>query len=181
MRQTRHTISILAIRTLGDPALREVARPVETFDRTLRRLADDMLETMYDAPGVGLAAPQVGIASRFFVFDDGESGPSFLANARLLDPEGEHLRDEGCLSIPGPFAPTVRAERITARGQDLEGRDVEIHADGLLSRILQHETDHTEGVLYIDRLDDDARREVMRVMREQELRRTVQDARSRQL
>ena len=137
-----------------------------------------MFETMYDAPGVGLAAPQVGIAARFFVFDDGETGPTFLANVRLVDPEGENLRDEGCLSLPGPFAPTVRAERITARGQDLKGRDVEIRAEGLLARILQHETDHTEGVLYIDRLDDEARREVMRLMREQELRRAIQDVRS---
>ena len=161
--------------------LREVARPVETFDRTLRRLADDMLETMYDAPGVGLAAPQVGIAARFFVFDDGETGPTFLANARLVDPEGENLRDEGCLSIPGPFSPTVRAERITARGQDLKGREVEIRADDLLARILQHEADHTDGVLYIDRLDDAARREVMRTMREQDLLRASQDARSPQL
>jgi peptide deformylase len=158
-----------------------VARPVETFDRTLRRLADDMLETMYDAPGVGLAAPQVGIAARFFVFDDGETGPRFLANARLVDPEEENLRDEGCLSIPGPFSPIVRAERITARGHDLKGREVEIRADGLLARILQHEADHTDGVLFIDRLDDAARREVMRTMREQDLRRAAQDARSPQL
>jgi peptide deformylase len=123
----------------------------------------------------------VGIAARFFVFDDGETGPRFLANARLVDPEGENLRDEGCLSIPGPFSPTVRAERITARGQDLKGREVEIRADGLLARILQHEADHTDGVLYIDRLDDAARREVMRTMREQDLRRASQDARSPQL
>ena len=86
-------MTILAIRTLGDPVLREKARPVETFDRTLRRIADDMFETMYDAPGVGLAAPQVGIASRFFVFDDGEAGPRFLANVELFELEGEIVAD----------------------------------------------------------------------------------------
>jgi peptide deformylase len=174
-------MAVLPLVTLPDPRLRLKSEPVDKITDEVRKLAEDMLETMYDAPGVGLAAPQVGIASRFFVFDDGETGPRFLANARLVEPEGENLRDEGCLSIPGPFSPTVRAERITARGQDLKGRDVEIRAAGLLARILQHESDHTEGVLYIDRLDDEARREVMRMMREQELRRAAGDVRSPQL
>ena len=162
-------MTILRIRTLGDPVLREPARPVESFDRTLRRLADDMIETMYDAPGVGLAAPQVGISSRFFVFDDGETGPRFLANPELFDHEGEGVVDEGCLSIPGPFHPTTRALRVRARGFDVEGRTVELRGEGLLARILQHETDHIDGRLYIDRLDDEGRRQVMREMRRREL------------
>ena len=173
-------MTILGIRTLGDPVLREKARPVETFDRTLRRIADDMFETMYDAPGVGLAAPQVGIASRFFVFDDGEAGPRFLANVELFDLEEEIVADEGCLSIPGPFHPTFRALKVRAKGVDLKGREVEVHAEGLLARILQHETDHTNGMLYIDHLDDEGRREVMRQMREQELRSVGGDVRSQQ-
>jgi peptide deformylase len=168
-------MAILRIRTLGDPTLREKARPVEHFDATLRRIVDDMLETMYDAPGVGLAAPQVGISSRFFVFDDGEGGPRFLANAELIDLDGEMVQEEGCLSIPGPFHPTARAARVTARGLDLDGYPIEIRGEGLVARILQHETDHTHGRLFIDHLDDDGRREVMRSMREHELRRAVVD------
>jgi peptide deformylase len=168
-------MAILRIRTLGDPALREAARPVERFDRTLRRVVDDMLETMYNAPGVGLAAPQVGISSRFFVFDDGEGGPRFLANAELSELDGEIVEDEGCLSIPGPFYPTARAGRVVARGLDLKGDAVEISAEGLLARILQHETDHTHGRLFVDHLDDEGRRQVMRSMREHELRRAVVD------
>jgi peptide deformylase len=162
-------MAVLAIRRLGDPVLRERGRPVEAFDATLRRLADDMLETMYDAPGVGLAAPQVGISARFFVFDDGESGPRFLANPELFDHDGEGVVDEGCLSIPGPFHPTSRALRVRARGFDIDGRPVEIRGEGLLARILQHETDHIDGRLYIDRLDEDGRRQVMREMRRREL------------
>jgi peptide deformylase len=162
-------MTILRIRRLGDPVLRERGRPVEAFDGTLRRLADDMLETMYAAPGVGLAAPQVGISSRFFVFDDGETGPRFLANPELVELDGEGVIDEGCLSIPGPFHPTSRALRVRARGFDVNGRPVEIRGEGLLARILQHETDHIDGRLYIDRLDDDGRRQVMREMRRREL------------
>lgn len=171
-------MAILPIRRLGDPVLREKARPVERFDATLRRLAQDMFETMYAAPGVGLAAPQVGIASRFFVYDDGESGPRFLANVELVDLQGEEVNEEGCLSIPGPFYPTSRARRVLARGQDVDGNDVEVRGEGLLARILQHETDHTEGRLFIDRLDDEGRRAVMRLMREHELRLAAEEARS---
>ena len=104
-------MTVMPIRTLGDPVLREPTRSVERFDRSLRRLADDMFETMEDAPGVGLAAPQVGISSRFFVYDDGAGHRGFLANVELDRAEGEITHDEGCLSIPGPFHPTTRAER----------------------------------------------------------------------
>ena len=86
---------IVPIRTLGDPVLRERSKPVTDFDRKLRRLADDMLETMYAAPGVGLAGPQVGISLRLFVFDDGQTGPTFVANPELLDPSGEAMEEEG--------------------------------------------------------------------------------------
>jgi peptide deformylase len=169
-------MSIMPIKTLGAPVLREPARPLQRFDRSLRRLVDDMFETMYDAPGVGLAAPQVGMSSRFFVYDDGEDARGFLANVELFDLQGETVRDEGCLSIPGPFHPTVRAASLVARGQDLRGKLVEIRAEGLLARILQHEADHTDGVLYIDRLDDAGRRDVMRQLREHELRRAAGEA-----
>lgn len=171
-------MAVLPIRVLGDPALRENARPVERFDRSLRRLVDDMFETMYEAPGVGLAAPQVGVSMRFFVYDDGETGPRFLANPELFDFEEEEVTDEGCLSIPGPFFPTPRALKVRARGLDLDGKPVEVAGEGLLSRILQHETDHIDGRLYIDRLSEEGRREVMRMLREHDLKRAGEKSRS---
>ncbi len=171
-------MSVLPIRMLGDPVLREKARDVERFDDGLRRLVDDMFETMYAAPGVGLAAPQVGISSRFFVYDDGDGHTGFVANPELSGPDGLETREEGCLSIPGPFYPTERALEISLRGQDLQGRAIEMRAGGLLGRIFQHETDHTIGSLYIDHLDDDGRREVMRQLREHELRRAQERSRT---
>jgi peptide deformylase len=160
---------LLPIRILGDPVLREPAKPVESFDRALRQLAKDMIETMYEAPGVGLAAPQVGISLQLFVFDDGEHGPRFVANPELLDAEGELTQEEGCLSIPGPYHPTTRAQRVRCRGLDAHGKPLDLVADGLLARIFQHETDHLRGMLYIDRLDDDGRKAVLAELRRIEL------------
>jgi peptide deformylase len=160
---------ILSIRTLGDPVLKTAAKPVTVFDRKLRKLFDDMVETMYDAPGVGLAGPQVGISLQVFVFDDGETGPRFMANPALSDPSGEIVEDEGCLSIPGPFHPTVRAAAVTCAGRDLDGSSYEMRGEGLLARIFQHETDHLAGTLFVDRLDDDGRRAVMAELRRIEL------------
>jgi peptide deformylase len=151
---------LLPIRTLGDPVLREPAKPVEHFDRTLRRLAKDMTETMYHAPGVGLAGPQVGVSLQLFVFDDGERGPSFLANPELYDGDGE---------VPGPYHATTRFRTIRCRGLDLKGNPFEVQGEGLLARILQHETDHLSGTLYIDRLDDTGRRAVLAELRRIEL------------
>ncbi|MFM7719376.1 MAG: peptide deformylase [Actinomycetota bacterium] len=159
-------MAILPIRVLGDPVLRERTFPVERFDATLRRLVDDMFETMYDAPGVGLAANQVGLASRCFVYDDGDGHRGFVANPELSEAEGEETHDEGCLSIPGPYAETTRALRIRVRGLGLDGSPIDVVGEGLLARIFQHETDHLDGKLYIDRIDDAARREVMRQLRE---------------
>lgn len=160
---------VLRIRTLGDPVLREPAKPVTDFGPSLRKLFDDMVETMIAAPGVGLAAPQVGISSRLFVFDDGETGPTLIANPELSDPVGEQLEDEGCLSIPGPYYPTPRFARIRCSGQDVDGKPHEMVGEGLLARIFQHETDHLDGMLYIDRLDDDGRRDVMSQLRRIEM------------
>jgi peptide deformylase len=160
---------ILPIRTLGDPVLSAPAKPVTEFGRSLRRIVDDMVETMYGAPGVGLAAPQVGLSMRLFVLDDGETGPLAVANPELLDPLGEAIEDEGCLSIPGPFHPTARAASIRCRGVDAGGRPIELAGEGLLARILQHETDHLDGRLFIDRLDQEGRREVLAELRRIEL------------
>jgi peptide deformylase len=160
---------VMPIRTLGDPVLREPSKPVDRFDGALRRIVDEMMETMYAANGVGLAGPQVGLSLRLFTYDDGETGPSFLANPELSLMEDELISDEGCLSIPGPYYPTARAQRVRISGADERGRRVEIDADGLLARIFQHETDHLHGMLYIDRLDDAGRRAVMAELRQIEM------------
>jgi peptide deformylase len=160
---------LLPIRTLGDPVLREPAKPVERFDGSLRQLATDMTETMYDAPGVGLAGPQVGFSMQLFVFDDGEHGPMFVANPALVDAEGEVTEEEGCLSIPGPYHTTTRYRRIRCRGLDVLGKEVDLVGDGLAARIFQHETDHLQGMLYIDRLDDEGRKAVLAELRRIEL------------
>jgi peptide deformylase len=160
---------ILPIRTLGDPVLREPAKPVESFDRSLRALVADMTETMYAAPGVGLAGPQVGVSLQIFTFDDGETGPLCMINPELLEPLGEIVEDEGCLSIPGPFHPTPRYRSVRCRGFDVKGKPFEMAGDGLLARIFQHETDHLHGMLYIDRLDTEGRRAVLAELRRIEL------------
>jgi peptide deformylase len=165
-------VTVLQIRTLGDPVLRERAAPVETFDDVLRRLADDMVETMHAAPGVGLAANQVGVRLACFVYDDRDGHAGFVGNPELSDLEDEETIDEGCLSVPGPYHPTSRALKVRLRGVDLEGNPLDLRAEGLLARIFQHETDHLDGRLYLDRLDDEGRREVMRQLRELEVERS---------
>jgi peptide deformylase len=165
-------VTVLQIRTLGDPVLRERAAPVKTFDDVLRRLADDMVETMHTAPGVGLAANQVGVRLACFVYDDRDGHAGFVANPELSDLEDEETIDEGCLSVPGPYHPTSRALKVRLRGVDLEGNPLDLRAEGLLARIFQHETDHLDGRLYLDRLDDEGRREVMRQLRELEVERS---------
>jgi peptide deformylase len=133
-------MAILPIRTFGDPVLREPALRVERFDDALRTLARDMIDTMHDAPGVGLAAPQVGRGIRLIVFDVGE-GPGALVNPTLSDFEGEQMGEEGCLSLPGLYFPVRRAMRVTASGFDVEGNPVTIEAEELLARVFQHEVD----------------------------------------
>jgi peptide deformylase len=172
---TGNDVTIIRIRTLGDPVLREKTNPVETFDDSLARLADDLFETMYDAPGVGLAANQIGLRMACFVYDDHDGHTGFVANPQLDAFDGEQTEQEGCLSIPGPYADTTRAMRVRLRGVDVDGRPLELEGEGLLARIFQHETDHLNGHLYIDRLDDDGRRDVMRQLREIELGRATAD------
>jgi len=162
-------LSVLPIRIMGDPVLREKARPVKEFSPALKRLAADMLETMYESQGVGLAAPQVGISERLFVFDDGETGPMAIVNPELYDPDGIQDGEEGCLSIPGIYFNVERANRIRVRGYDLDGNPIDLDGEGLLARILQHETDHVDGILFVDRLSDEDRKAAMRLIREQDL------------
>src|SRR4029453_8734801 len=128
-----------------------------------------MIETMYAAPGCGWAGPQVGVSLRLFVFDDGETGPLVVANPELSEGAGELTDEEGCLSIPGPYHVTPRKATIRCRGADPNGKDVDLLGEGLLARIFQHEPDHLEGMLYIDRLDEDGRRAVLAELRRIEL------------
>jgi peptide deformylase len=156
------------IRVIGDPVLRARATEVTDIDGKLAKLADDMLATMYEAPGLGLAAPQVGVQKRLFVYDVGE-GPMTIVNPEIVESHGEWAYDEGCLSIPGLAFELLRPKEVHLKGYDLDGNEVSIEADELLARAFQHEMDHLDGVLFIERLDDDTRKAAMRIIREQRL------------
>jgi peptide deformylase len=162
-------VAIIPIRTLGDPVLRASASDVEEFDQALLRLRDDMFETMYDAPGVGLAAPQVGLSLRLFVYDDGQGSRGAVANPLITQVGAEQIEEEGCLSIPGLYYETARASTVKLLGQDPSGAHVALEAEGLLARIFQHETDHLDGMLFVDRLAAEDRRQAMALLRDQEL------------
>lgn len=155
----------MRIRVWGDPVLRQPAAPVEEIDDALLKLVDDMLQTMYDAPGVGLAAPQVGVLLELFVYDVGE-GPGVLINPQVVETGGEWTYEEGCLSVPGLFFPIARPEAVQIRGLDLDGNDVSYEGHELLGRVFLHETDHLVGMLLLDRLDKPARKQAMRALRE---------------
>lgn len=145
---------IRQIRLLGDPVLREKCRPVETVDEDLRELIEDLRETMYEADGIGLAAPQVGVPLRVFVYDvrEEEHLPGVLVNPRIVDSSGSVRESEGCLSIPDLTEVVERHERVVVEGLDEDGNPVRLEAEGLLSRCLQHESDHLDGVLFFDRI-----------------------------
>lgn len=148
-------MAVREIRMLGDPVLRRKADPVEAVDDEVRRLIDDMLETMYDADGVGLAAPQVGDSRRIIVVDtrEGDVEPFGLINPEIIEMGEERERgEEGCLSIPGLRELVDRSTRVVVEGLDREGNPVRIEAEGLLARVLQHEVDHLDGVLFLDRI-----------------------------
>ena len=154
------------IRVFGDPVLKRPAAPVTEVDGALAKLVDAMYETMYEAPGVGLAAPQVGVQRRFFVYDVGE-GPYVLLNPEIVEATGEWTYEEGCLSLPGLAFEVVRPKVVTVKGEDLDGNDVVIEGDELLGRVFLHEIDHLDGVLMLDRLDKAMRKQALRELREQ--------------
>lgn len=157
-------MAIFPIRTFGDPVLRAPGATVTEFDAALERLVEDMIETMYDAPGVGLAAPQIGISKRVCVFDAGE-GARVLVNPEIVETEGEWTFDEGCLSVPGYWWPITRPSFARARGFDLAGEPVEYAGDELMGRVLQHEIDHLNGMLLIERLKKRERKHALRDLR----------------
>lgn len=147
-------MALREIRLLGDPVLRETCAPVDEIDEEVRQLARDLEETMYEAEGVGLAAPQVGVPVRMFAFDirEPEAPVGVLINPVVEEREGAATAEEGCLSIPGLTAEIERPARIVIRGLDPDGEEVRIEAEGLLARVLQHESDHLDGILFPDHL-----------------------------
>ncbi len=161
-------MAIYPIRTFGDPVLRTAAVDVADEPESLERLVDDMLETMYEAPGVGLAAPQIGISKRLFVADIGE-GPFVMVNPEILEVSGSWTFDEGCLSVPGYFWPIKRPGYAKARGVDIDGNEVVLEGEELMGRVLQHEIDHLNGMLLLERLSRRAKKQALRDIREHPL------------
>lgn len=158
-------MAVQPIRLFGDPVLRTPAATVNDFDAELRQLVTDLTDTMREAPGAGLAAPQIGVGLRVFTYwVDGELG--HLINPELTLSDDEQQGDEGCLSIPGLAFTTTRARSLVARGQNMFGEGVELTGSNLLARCVQHETDHLDGILFVDRLDHDTRKQALRAIRE---------------
>lgn len=157
-------MSVREVRYLGDPVLREMCREVETIDDDIRALVDDLLETMYAEDGIGLAAPQIGVPLRVFVYDvrDDDLDPGVLVNPRIVEATGKQKEVEGCLSIPGLDEVVERSADVVVEGLDRDGEPVRIEATGLLSRCLQHENDHLDGILFIDRVSPLKRRMLLK-------------------
>ena len=146
-------MAVLPIRVAPDPILRQRAKRVRSIGSSIHKLIGDMLETMHSAPGVGLAAPQVGVPLRVIVIGLPEQEEIALINPEIVRRRGERLVNEGCLSLPGYVGELKRAESVTVKGRDRNGKEIRIKADELLAQALEHEIDHINGVLYIDRLE----------------------------
>jgi peptide deformylase len=160
-------VAVKPIRIFGDPVLRTPAEPVKDFDKELRALVQDLSDTMLDAPGVGLAAPQLGVGLRVFTYYvDDVLGHLVNPDLELTDDTEEG--DEGCLSLPGLVFPTERALGVVAKGFNMYGEPVTVEGTHLLARCVQHETDHLDGVIFIDRLDTEQRKAAMKAIREAE-------------
>jgi peptide deformylase len=165
-REVRRRLALAQIRQYGDPALRMKAGEVSEFDDDLRRLVDRMIALMHDAQGVGLAATQVGVLRRLFVFEAGEDGPRAIVNPVVAERADETAPDEeGCLSLQGVRVPVERSTRIVLEGKDPNGEDMRVELDEYGARVVQHELDHLDGVLIIDRTDDEHRKEALGVLR----------------
>ena len=145
-------MAVLTVRLYGDPVLRQVATPVREITAEIKRIIADMTETMWHQVGIGLAAPQVGLPHRILVMDDGNGGAQALINPVIENRSGTIREEEGCLSLPGVFGVVERTKTITVRAMDADGKPVSLEATGLKARIVQHELDHLDGVLFIDRL-----------------------------
>ncbi|MEN8169191.1 MAG: peptide deformylase [Pseudomonadota bacterium] len=167
-------MSHLTILHFPDKRLRTVARPVERVDDKLCQLIDDMFDTMYEAPGIGLAATQVDFHQRLIVIDVSEENnqPWVFINPEILETEGEEEMDEGCLSVPGIYETVQRAEKVKVRALDRNGESFELEADGLLAVCIQHEIDHLDGKLFVDYLSR-LKRDRIRKKLEKQLRQTM--------
>ena len=161
-------MATFSIRTFGDPVLKTPTTDITEFDDALVRLVEAMIQTMYEAPGVGLAAPQVGVQKRLFVYDIGD-GPNVVINPVLSDFRDEWTYHEGCLSVPELWWDITRAKRVHLSGIDLDGNELDIEADELLARVFQHEVDHLDGVLLLERVSADERKDAMRALRQRAL------------
>ena len=163
-------MSSYPLRYFGDPVLKQRAREVEELTGDLQTLVHGMFDTMDLEEGIGLAAPQVGVRKRIFTYDLHEGdGPNVVINPEIVLFEGEVISEEGCLSIPDMRFEVVRHATITVQGIDLHGSEVVLEGDDLMARMLQHEIDHLDGVLLVDRLDPDARKEALRELRMHDL------------
>jgi peptide deformylase len=166
--KARRRLALAQIRQYPDPALRLQANDVAEFDDSLRKLAERMTSLMVDAQGVGLAATQVGVLQRLFVFRVGDDDPRTIVNPRLTQSSNEvESDDEGCLSLQGVLVPVERSVRVKVEGRDVDGGDVELDLEEIAARVVQHELDHLDGVLILDRTNDAARREAMATLRAQ--------------
>ena len=157
-------MSGLTIRQYGDPVLKERTREVQDIDGSVAALAESMIETMYDAPGSGLAANQIGVMRRIFVYDVGE-GPRTVINPHIVESDGEWSYEEGCLSVPGLSWEIVRPNAVHLVGLDLDGNEISIEASELEGRVFQHELDHLDGILLVERLNEDQRKEALKILR----------------
>jgi peptide deformylase len=160
-------MAVLKVRRYGDPVLRRRAAPVEAITDEVRRIVADLTETMYDEVGIGLAAPQVGIPLRLIVMGDDGREARALINPVITEHGGQATGEEGCLSLPGIFAPVTRAEWVHVEAQDAQGKPLALDARGLRARVLQHEIDHLDGVLFIDRLDPVTRDRIKRKIKKE--------------
>jgi len=162
-------VTVQTIRLFGDPVLRTPADPVTDFDKELRTLVADLTETMLDAPGLGLAAPQIGVGLRVFAYHLDEEQSGHLINPVLHFPSDEEQDgEEGCLSIPGLKFDCRRRQHVVAHGQNMYGDPITVEGTELLARCVQHETDHLDGVLFVDRLDAETKKAAMKAIREAE-------------
>ena len=155
------------IRLFGDPVLRQTAAEITDIDGRIARMAHDMVPAMYSAEGLGLAAPQVGIQKRLFVYDIGE-GPEVVINPKIAESSGEWGYMESCLSVPGLSFEIVRPKEVHLVGYDLDGGEVSIEGDEVLARLFQHELDHLDGILLIDHLDKAERKQALKLWRERD-------------
>lgn len=145
-------MALLKVREIGDPVLRSKAKKINEVNKKTNDLIDNMFETMYEEDGVGLAAPQVGMLKRIAVVDIREENKIVLINPEIIEEEGKAIMEEGCLSIPGETGDVIRAEKIKVRTLNREGKEIEFEAEGFEARAIQHEIDHLDGVLFVDKI-----------------------------